>query len=197
MTLHDLEGTYFVRLWLESLAIHEAAERFDEEAFERADEELLKRSKAWEQGDLIAVREAHQRFHFCCYEACGNPRLTQSILSPWYNSERYRVLILKREPAPRSPDQEHRELLGWLRARDSANAVTSVYGHLRRSAELIADALAGAGAAESMRLPSLERILHAVERGDDSSDQMEVWDLVPERRPTKRMTQATRDGGNA
>jgi DNA-binding GntR family transcriptional regulator len=90
-TLEDLHDTYFSRLVLESTAIRESAARADADDAERAAAALADQEAAQARGDIMAARDAHERFHFALYEASRRSWLVRSILPGWRNSERYRV----------------------------------------------------------------------------------------------------------
>jgi DNA-binding GntR family transcriptional regulator len=62
---------------------------------ERATSALAEQMEAQAKGDLVAARDAHERFHFALYEASGRAWLVRSILPAWRNSERYRVAALR------------------------------------------------------------------------------------------------------
>lgn len=136
MSRADLEDTYFSRIHLETIAVWEAAKRFTAEDGARAANALAEQEAAQQAGDLVAARDAHERFHFALYESARRPWLQRSILPAWRNSERYRMgaLLLEQTKAERS--QEHSRILAALMSGDGASAVQALAEHLATSVRL-------------------------------------------------------------
>lgn len=137
-TLEDLHDTYFSRLILESTAIRESAARADADDAERAASALADQEAAQARGDIMAARDAHERFHFALYEASRRSWLVRSILPGWRNSERYRVAALKLAETAPSRLREHREMLAAVIAGDADAAVRALETHLQHSVDLSA-----------------------------------------------------------
>ena len=161
LTMVDLEDTYFTRMHLEGLAVREAARRFTPEAAARAATALAERESAAASGDRVAVRDAHERFHFAIYEAAGRPWLLRSILPVWRNSERYRVEALYREDLAHERDHEHAEILAAVRRGDGNAAARWLTAHLASSVQLAATSLAAERGepAPELGLPSVDELL--------------------------------------
>ena len=141
-SLEDLQDTYFSRLVLETAAIREAAASLTPEDDERASAALAEQEDAQARGDLVAARDAHERFHFALYEASGRTWLVRSILPGWRNSERYRVATMTLAQTAGDRAREHREMLEAVRAGNAEAAVTALSAHLRHSVDLAAASLA-------------------------------------------------------
>lgn len=140
LSAEDLVDTYATRIELEAVAVRWAAPRFGPDDAERARAALDDQAQARAAGDRIAARNAHERFHFALYEACGSGWLVRSILPAWRNSERYRVKLTRPEHAKRRA-AEHREILAALEAHDAVAAVTHLVNHLRTSVALVLTSL--------------------------------------------------------
>lgn len=138
----DLEDTYFSRIVLETTAIREAAHRFTEADAAVAADALAQQEAALAAGDLVAARDAHERFHFALYEASRRAWLVRSILPGWRNSERYRVAALRLAETAGDRTVEHREILAAVQAGDSERAVAALGKHLQHSVDLSAEQLA-------------------------------------------------------
>lgn len=151
LSLADLEDTYFARLQLEGAAVQEAAANFTADDAERAREALEAWATAQEAGDVVAARDAHERFHFACYEASGRGWLVRSILPAWRNSERYRIEFADPARAARERATEHRDLLAALEAHEADRAVRLLAHHLGTSVTMAAESLGGPEAADSVR----------------------------------------------
>lgn len=161
LTRVDLYDTYFTRLHLECLAMRAAAERFTAADAEAARGALEDHVAARQIGDQVGARNAHERFHFAMYRACGSDWLVRSIQPAWRNSERYRVESMRNPEHVARRQQEHAEMLAALEAHDPVAAVTLLASHLRSSVELVAAGLQPADDAERpIPLPELDELLH-------------------------------------
>lgn len=167
LTMADLEDTYFTRIHLEGLAVHEAARRFTSEDGARAAAALAEREAAQAAGDRVAVRDAHERFHFAIYEAAGRPWLNRSILPVWRNSERYRVEGMYRADLAAERDHEHAQLLAAVLRGDGEDAVRWLVAHLGTSVRLAARSLAAeqGDSDPGLDLPTPEQVLSAAAAG--------------------------------
>lgn len=136
MSVEDLQDTYFSRVYLESIAVWEAAKRFSEADQEKARAALVEQDLAQAEGDLVRVRAAHERFHFVIYEASQRNWLLRSILPAWRNSERYRVGSLAQKDTLSRRRSEHHELLDAVVRGDGRAAVSHLKEHLATSVQL-------------------------------------------------------------
>jgi DNA-binding GntR family transcriptional regulator len=135
-SIEDLQDTYFSRMVLETAAIREAARKSSIQGEELASEALAQQEEAQARGDLVAARDAHERFHFALYEASGSTWLVRSILPGWRNSERYRVAAMAAEQTAGDRAREHRQILDAVRAGDAERAVHALSDHLKHSVDL-------------------------------------------------------------
>lgn len=159
LTLVDLHDTYFTRLNLECLAIGAAADRFTPADAAEARVALDEHVAARRRGDQVGARNAHERFHFALYRACGSDWLVRSIQPAWRNSERYRVESMRNPEHVARRAREHVEMLAALEAHDAAAAVTLLASHLRSSVELVAQGLASEDGEQPVALPGLDALL--------------------------------------
>ncbi|HEY4277991.1 MAG TPA: GntR family transcriptional regulator [Conexibacter sp.] len=159
LTREDLYDTYFTRLHLESLAMRTAAGRFTEADGDEARAALDEHVAARERGDQVGARNAHERFHFTMYRACGSSWLVRSIQPAWRNSERYRVESMRDPAHVGRRGREHVQMLEALQAGDAMRAVELLSEHLRSSTELVAAGLDRDPAATPIALPSLAELL--------------------------------------
>lgn len=141
-SLEDLSDTYFSRMVLETTAIRESAVRANVQDGERAAAALADQEAAQARGDLVAARDAHERFHFALYEASRRAWLVRSILPGWRNSERYRVAALNLAETAQDRLREHREMLDAVLSGDADGAARALEVHLQHSVDLAAAELA-------------------------------------------------------
>lgn len=160
LTLVDLHDTYFTRIHLECLAMRAAAERFTAVDAAHARAALDQQAAARKVGDHVGARNAHERFHFALYRACGSEWLVRSIQPAWLNSERYRVASMRNRERIATCQREHLAMVDALEAHDPVAAVTVLELHLRESVELVAaDLKADADGDDAMPLPRLAELL--------------------------------------
>jgi DNA-binding GntR family transcriptional regulator len=159
LTLVDLHDTYFTRLNLECLAMRAAAERFTPADVAQARAALDEHVVARRVGDQVGARNAHERFHFAMYRACGSEWLVRSIQPAWRNSERYRVESMRNPEHVARRGTEHIQMLEALEARDAVRAVELLASHLRSSVELVASGLQADGEGAPVALPQLAELL--------------------------------------
>ena len=160
LTVEDLYDTYFTRISLETLAIRTAAARFTEEDVAVARAALDEQQTARAAGDQVRARNAHERFHFAIYNACGSEWLVRSIGPAWRNSERYRVESMRHPEHVARRAEEHVSMLEALEQRDAARAVTLLAEHLKSSCTLVAAGLSDQDLdTPHPDLPSLEQLL--------------------------------------
>lgn len=155
LTIEDLYDTYFTRLNLETLALRTAATRFTAEDAGAAREALDELAAANGRGDRVAARDAHERFHFAMYRACGSEWLVRSIGPAWRNSERYRVESMRHPEHVKARAAEHVGMLEALEAHDGERAARLLVSHLRSSMDIVAAGLEGADGER----PELGRLL--------------------------------------
>jgi len=161
LTVEDLYDTYFTRIHLESVAVREAAaRRMPDDLVERARSAFHARQEAFGRGDLLASRDAHERFHFALYEASGSTWLTHSIWPVWRNSERYRNESMRNPEHRAARDAEHMGMFEALQAGDGPNAVRLLVQHLTTSCHLVASALEpSANGSPPRALPTADEFL--------------------------------------
>jgi DNA-binding GntR family transcriptional regulator len=161
LTVEDLYDTYFTRIHLEAVALREAAGRgISPELAEGAREAFRDRQDAFARGDLLASRDAHERFHFALYEASGSTWLVHSIWPVWRNSERYRNESMRNPEHRNAREAEHMGMLEAVEAGDAAVAVRLLVQHLATSCDLVAAALAPSEVDSAPRaLPTADEFL--------------------------------------
>jgi DNA-binding GntR family transcriptional regulator len=155
LTVEDLYDTYFTRMHLEALALATAARRMTVEAADQARAALEEKRAADARGDLLASRDAHERFHFALYDESGSEWLVRSIWPVWRNSERYRVESMRDPVHARQRALEHDGMLDALEAGDGDEAVRLLHRHLRSSVDLVASHLPAGAAEPRVELPDV------------------------------------------
>jgi DNA-binding GntR family transcriptional regulator len=138
LSIGDLQDLYEARLALESLAIHNAAERFTEEDVQQAEAQLAEHVRASKHRALAPIWATHTAFHFGLYEAARSRWMLRLIQPLWESSERYRFAVL---PVRLRLDErllEHERILQACIDHDPDRATLELHNHLARTANMIA-----------------------------------------------------------
>lgn len=138
LSIDDLRDTYDARLALETLAVHQAAERFTHDDAELAYRRIEEHVAAYRSGSVRRGREAHAAFHLGLYAVSGSMWLPRLIRPLWENSERYRIASLHAQGALERRKREHVRIVAACAARDPDAATGALRTHLMTTANLVA-----------------------------------------------------------
>ncbi len=84
----------------------------------------------------------HEEFHNALLAACGNRSLLRIRDSLYELTERYRNIGIRYAIQPRPVVDEHNRIAEAVLARDTDQAVAALVSHLRKTAELVRNAIA-------------------------------------------------------
>lgn len=157
VTRQDAESTYQARLVIEPALLELALPNFPGSAAagvaEAALDELI---KSRDEGDLLAWREAHRRFHWSLYLASGSDWLLHAARGPFGNSERYRLAA---GPSANSSDSHSQLFNACLAgAKGEARALQLLRKHLSATLEAVRPILVDAPTDTSDNSEGLEPI---------------------------------------
>jgi DNA-binding GntR family transcriptional regulator len=144
LSIDDLREVYEARLALEPLAVRHAAENFTDEDASRATDALAAHVKASRQRDLGRIWSTHTAFHFALYDAAKSRWMSRLIRPLWESSERYRFAMLPVRMNLDKRRSEHELILQACVGHDAPAAARELHNHLARTANLIANQMAGA-----------------------------------------------------
>ncbi len=133
-----LEEILLIRMHLEILATREALPYLTAGHLTELEELVEAMEQMLQAEDMPAFGAANKRFHLALYEACPYPLLKQMIRDLWDNSDRSRarqVFGLLPGLAAQS-QEEHRQLLTFLKQQDVERAIKLMEVHKNRSREL-------------------------------------------------------------
>lgn len=126
----ELDEIFTIRGELESLALRRAAAHLvdDEERLAKLEEllELMDEQEA----DAGRWRDINREFHALLYEAADMPRLWSVVSSLWVASEPYLRVYVTAVDSLRSAQEQHREILRYVRAGDAEHAELVLRQHL-------------------------------------------------------------------
>ena len=138
----DMREIYDIITELEALAAELAAARglteAETDAFEAA---LVDMERAIDVDDLAAWADSDTRFHRLLARASGSRRLENAIEMHVAQAHRARLITLYLRPTPTGSNEDHRNLLTALKARDAAAAREIHWRHRRNARDLLVDIL--------------------------------------------------------
>jgi DNA-binding GntR family transcriptional regulator len=138
LTREELLDLYVIRTELDALATRLTAEIASEE--QRALIARLARQKP--ARDPVEQLELNRTFHRAIYSACGNSPLVSYLDQLWDRTDRYRLILVKREvgEGPPSP-KDHIEIADAVAARRVKEAADLMRRHIARSQASIAETI--------------------------------------------------------
>jgi DNA-binding FadR family transcriptional regulator len=90
-----------------------------------------------QKDDPLERLHKNRAFHRAIYSSCGNEVLVGILDSLWDVSDRFRIVVIRDEPAAEAARSEHDEILAAIVKRDATLAGTLMREHLERSLETI------------------------------------------------------------
>lgn len=149
VTLDTLEDICRARLALEGLATELAVERMTEKELRNLEALEARHAATAESHDVYEMLERNRDFHFAIYTAAQSPVLLHLIESLWLRYGPF-MRLLSRQIAPQLERgthepfvQDHREIVGAIRARDAARARAAICHDIEGTKHLLATICAG------------------------------------------------------
>jgi DNA-binding GntR family transcriptional regulator len=143
LDVEELRELFSIRLALESMAVHRAADLFTDADARNARSQLDAYDEARRRGDVRRAVHAHTAFHFALYEAARSTWLLRLIRPAWDSCERYRPVLLARGKVPDRHEELDVALLDACIAHDTARAEKALHDHLELAADIYAVELEG------------------------------------------------------
>lgn len=143
----DIHELYSIRMSLESLAIHQAAERITEEELSELDRLLEQMMQAARSTESPALGyEADFRFHEVICRAGGMPRVMRLLSAMWLQTRALlhhldRVRVYPSGDERLDVTQDHETIRDCLRQRDPDAAAAAVEAHLRVRRDRLVEAV--------------------------------------------------------
>lgn len=123
--------TIGIRMWLEVLAVREAASRHTDSSLAAVERALAEAEKAMEAGDAIAYTRANRRLHEAIERPAPEPvrELIEDLWERlWQTRRRMALFALLPDSIPEA-QREHREIVAGLRKRDPDAAGEAMERH--------------------------------------------------------------------
>lgn len=128
----DIEKIFQVRVELECLAVRLAVDNISNKQIDNLKKIVDASALLIEQEDMNGYFEENRRFHFTVYNISENERLVDILYSLYENSRRYPNWYTCKEQMEKSL-REHRQLIDFLRARDTEKAEFLIRKHTNDS----------------------------------------------------------------
>jgi DNA-binding GntR family transcriptional regulator len=139
----DANEVYAIRRRLEPFAVEKAVEAMTAEAMSDIESLFLELSKAARLRQLDRYIETNINFHMAIYEASGMGRLVRIIRSLYIGVPPLTPIVLEGRIA--RSQQEHKEIMERLAARDAAGAARAMDRHIENAGAELRNSLDGAG----------------------------------------------------
>jgi DNA-binding GntR family transcriptional regulator len=134
----ELRALYDVRLRLDPHAAALATTAASEDVLL----EIERMAHAPIRGDAIEQLAFNRSFHRVIYAECGNAILIDILDRLWERTDRYRIVLLRRDIDALAAGREHIEIAEAMRAREPRRVARLIKAHIGTARSLIEDALA-------------------------------------------------------
>ena len=125
-----LKDVLRVRMTLEKMAYECAFENITDEDIEKLRSAEADFEAAVDNGDLVSIAEADEKFHFIIYDAAGNDKLREILTNLKENMYRYRMEYAKNREIRSELIEDHRAIVETLADRDAENGLRLVEKHI-------------------------------------------------------------------
>ncbi len=133
----ELREIYAVRLQLDPYAASLAATNASEAELDEVD----RLARAPVSDDVLEQVALNRAFHRGIYSRSGNARLTEILDRLWEQTDRYRLVVLRRDMHVLAAAREHVEIAEALRARQPRTVARLIRAHVDKARTLIEHAL--------------------------------------------------------
>jgi DNA-binding GntR family transcriptional regulator len=137
LSREELRSIYDVRLQLDPHAAALATAAAGEDVLDEI--ELLAHTPM--HGDALEQLAFNRRFHRVIYAECGNAILIDILDRLWERTDRYRIVLLRRDLDALAAGQEHIEIAEAMRARQPRRVAKLIRAHIGTARSLIEAAL--------------------------------------------------------
>lgn len=137
----DITDVLEVRASLDALAVRLCCERITPEEIAQLEKAADAFSQAIASGDLTAVAQADVDFHDIIVSASKNKRLMQMVNNLAERVYRYRLEYIKDKSSHNNLIREHREILDFIKKKDSSSAEAAIISHVKNQENAIINQL--------------------------------------------------------
>jgi DNA-binding GntR family transcriptional regulator len=133
----DIEETFGIRRVLEGYAARLAAVKHQEKELEPLEKKIEEFQNALDRKKMSALLLINTEFHDLLYGLSKSPRLINMINGLRDQIYRYREMILKEKEFAATSNQDHSQMLQYIRKRDAEGAERLVREHILRGQEMV------------------------------------------------------------
>lgn len=148
LTTSELEQTYLMRRGLETELIR-ALPRLQKAQLDELDALNARMQSAGDDGEILAMRQLNNQFHFSIFEAAGYDLVVSELRRIWTLTDAYRSFYLYEPAARERVVREHAAIVSALREHDLEEAIKLVDHHRRQVPAQLAAMMAGTGLART------------------------------------------------
>ena len=141
LTVEDLEEVYRIRAILEEEALRVALPLLTDEDVEYIANILLEVEAAAKTRTISGLTETNRRFHFAIFEASNLPRLVRLIRTLWDATDAYRGVYFASPSNLQEMENEHRDMIAALKARDADRMVELQAIHRQNSVSAVSQVI--------------------------------------------------------
>jgi DNA-binding GntR family transcriptional regulator len=134
---NNIEETFGIRSVLEGYAARLAALNHKEEELEALEKKIDEFQNALDRKKMDVLPVINTEFHDLLYALSKSPKLLQMINGLQDQIYRYREMILKEKKFAVTSNQDHIQMLKYIRKRDAEGAEGLVRDHIFRGQEMV------------------------------------------------------------
>jgi DNA-binding GntR family transcriptional regulator len=133
----ELREIYDLRLTLDPYAASLATSKVTDEELD----EIERRARAPVSDDPLEQVALNHAFHRGIYSRCGNALLTEILDRLWERTDRYRIMLVRRDMHVLAAVREHVEIAAAMRARKPRSVARLTRAHIANARSQIENAL--------------------------------------------------------
>jgi DNA-binding GntR family transcriptional regulator len=140
LTRDDIEETFGIRAVLEGYAARLAAIKHHKKELAPLEKKIEEFEKHLAQKQQAELTRINTEFHDLLYALSKSPKLVHMINGLRDQIFRFRQMILKESKMAKISNEDHKQMLEFIRKRDTDGVETLVRGHIIRGQEIVLEA---------------------------------------------------------
>jgi len=137
LTRDDIEETFGIRAILEGYAARLAAIKHQEKELALLERKIEEFEKCMQKKQLDNLTRINTEFHELLYALSKSPKLVHMINGLTDQIYRFRQIILKETRMAKISNDDHKQMLGFIRKRDADGVEALVRAHIIRGQEMV------------------------------------------------------------